>query len=536
LESAHKAGVLHLDVKPANVLISPDGEPKLADFGIARVRAAVGVTTQTLTFTVGYAAPERFMGDEPTAVSDTYSLGVMLSTLLVGHLPFLRSRDEESWPDVVHGRQLFEPVPDLDPGLPEDLRVVMKRAIAKKPEDRFGSAAEFGAALQALQQDHGLAVTELPIVAVPDIPPGPDQPPVRRRWSVVASLLVAVTLVASALVVVAKPGTCPPIAKPGDGVLSFGTLLPKTGQFVYQGPAMQAGAQLAINEIGAAGGIRGIVVQLDEANQPDEGDLSEETARKAADGLLAGGTDVIVGPGTSKVALEVIDEVVCAGLILFSSANASPVFSTYPDHGLYFRTASSDVFRGPLFGQLVVADGNSTAVVMARDDAFGNDLRKLTAQAIEDSGGRVLDSFSYDPDASSHEEYVQRIKSNDPDAIVLIGFNESASILREMIDQGLGPKDKKVYGGANMTNTLPRLVHPQDLGVLTGMKGILVDDGGEVFVRRLKEVNPGLQDFTFGAETYDAVVITALAAAVAGTDAPAAIAAQINGVTKGGEK
>lgn len=542
LQSAHEADVLHLDVKPANVLSGQDGEPKLADFSIARLRAALGITAtaqQTLAFTPGYAAPELLKGDGPTPASDVYGLGATLFTLLVGHPAFLRSRDEEPSVEVVLGRMLFGPVPGLGAEFPEDLRAVMRRAMARKAVDRFRSAAELGQALQAVQRGYGLAITPLRVVPVAPIPSGPQPSSTGRRRAAMTSGLLAVLLVAGTVGVVAWPDA--PCAQPrtvqADGALSFGTLLPKTGQFLYSGPATQAGVQLAMRDINAAGAIPGIVVKLDEVNQHDEGDLSARTAGKVADALVSpGGVDVVIGPATSEAASKVIDHVTCAGLIIFSPLNTAPLFTTYNDHGLYFRATQSDIFRSPLFGELVVGDGNVTAVVMARDDLFGESLMRLAAQAINDSGGNVLDSFTYDPSAPSYDQDIQRIKGKDPDAIVLIGFNESASILREMITQGIGPRDKRVYAGATISNTLARLVNPQDPGVLAGMKGIIVDNGSEAFVRRLQQVNPGLQDVTLGAETYDAVVITALAAAVAGTDAPAAIAKQINGVTKGGVK
>jgi ABC-type branched-subunit amino acid transport system substrate-binding protein len=536
LESAHRAGILHLDIKPANVLVGLNGEPKLGDFGVARVRAALGVTTQTLTLTVGYAPPERFIGDEPTAASDIYSLGATLFTLLVGYLPFLRSRDEQPWPEVIHGRQLYESVPELDSGFPEGLRAVMKRAMAKNPADRYASAAEFGEALQALQDNHGLPVTELSVIPVPEIPP-PSPRPVRHRRLAVTSVLVVMMLVAGVVWFVTLPGCSQAKTVQADGVLSFGTLLPKTGQYVYNGPALEAGVQLAMRDINAANGVPGINVQFDAANQRDEGDPSADTASKSTDALLSGGVDVIIGAATSAVTVKVIDKVVCAGVILFSPSNTAQVFSTYLDHGLYFRAEPGNVLEGSVLGKLVVAEGNSTAVIMARNDPYGNSSRQATEKAIEDFGGTVLDSFSYDPYATNHDRDIQRAKAKNPDAIVLIGFRETARILAAMISQGLGPQNKRVYGTpANMSNTLARQVNPQDQGVLTGMKGIQPYAGSEAFVARLKEVSPGLVDFTYAPHAYDAVVITALAAAIARTDAPAAIAQQINGVARGGEK
>jgi branched-chain amino acid transport system substrate-binding protein len=371
----------------------------------------------------------------------------------------------------------------------------------------------------------------------PDVP---DHPRPSRRWLVGVGLALAVVLV---LVIVrppipsvheANPIPCSPSARPAYGVLSFRTLLPKTGDFNYTGPALDDAVQLAVRDINDAGGIPGIAVKLDAANERDEGDPSADTASQSVDALLSGGVDVIIGPATSAVALKVIDKVTCAGVIMFSPSNTSPVFSTYPTHGLYFRAAPPEL-EGSVLGKLVVADGNKTAVVMSRDDVYGNSLREKTVKTIQKSGGRVLDSFAYDPNATDHDKDIQRVKAKNPDAIVLIGFSERAPILASMIKDDLGPRNKRVYS-PNMNNTLAGQVSPQSPGVLAGMKGTSAYSGDEAFVKRLTEADPGLQNLTYSAQTYDAVVITALAAAVAGTDAPAAVAKQINGVTRAGER
>jgi branched-chain amino acid transport system substrate-binding protein len=363
------------------------------------------------------------------------------------------------------------------------------------------------------------------------------------RWLVGAGLVLAV--VVALVVATAWPSTptpakppiaCSPSTKPADGVLSLGTLLPKTGTFIYTGPALDAGVHLAMKDINDAGGIPGIAVKLDDANQRDEGNnFSADTASQSTDALLSGGVDVIIGPATSAVALKVIDKVTCAGVIMFSPSNTSPLLTTYPNHGLYFRTAFPAVAEGSVLGKLVVADGNSTAVVMWRDDTYGNYAGDAAEKTIRESRGRILDSFSYDPKSPDPVD-IQRVKAKNPDAIVLIGFTESAKILKKMIEEGLGPRSKRVYGSSNMSNTLAGQVNPRDPGVLAGMRGTLSAPGDEAFVKRLREANPGLRDVTYAAQAYDAVVITTLAAAVAGTDAPADIAREINGVTRAGER
>lgn len=323
-------------------------------------------------------------------------------------------------------------------------------------------------------------------------------------------------------------------------MLSLGTLLPKTGAFLYSGPALDAGAQLAMKDINDAGGVPRVAVTLDPVNQRDEGDPNDPsgaTAHQSADALLASNVDAIIGPSTSQVALKVIDKIVCAGTIMFAPSNTSPVFTTYPDRGLYFRTAPLSVLEGAVLGKLVVDDGKSTVVLMSRDDAFGNSLREEAEKTIRESGGQVRDSFHYDPNVGDYDQEIQRVKAMDPDAIVLIGFTESSRILADMIKEGIDLGSKRLYlPGANMTNTLVAQVSPRDPGVLAGMKGTPLDTGGAAFVTRLTEANPGLRDLIYAAQAYDAVAITALAAVVAGTDEPAAIAKEINGVTIAGEK
>jgi branched-chain amino acid transport system substrate-binding protein len=332
---------------------------------------------------------------------------------------------------------------------------------------------------------------------------------------------------------------CSSSVRSSDGILSFGTLFPRnTGAFVYSGPALDAGVQLAMKDINEAGGIPGLTaVKLDPINQRDEDDPAADTASRSIDELLSRKVDVIIGPATSAVALNVIDKVTCAGAILFSPSNAAQIFTTYPDRGLYFRATPPAVVQGTVLGRLVVADGNATAVVVSRDDMAGNDQRSTTVAAIQKSGGKVLDSFHYDPNARNYSKEIQRIKDKNPDAIVLIGFSESASILSAMIQEGLGPKSKRLYGStSNFNNSLAGQVDPQDPGVLAGMRGVAPDVGDDVFVKRLQEANPGLHNINYAAQAYDAIVITALAVAIAGTDQPAAIAKQINDVTKDGEK
>ncbi|MEN3313968.1 MAG: serine/threonine-protein kinase PknK [Acidimicrobiaceae bacterium] len=152
LEFAHGAGILHRDVKPANILLSDDGEPQLADFGIARVASTTLLTRSGLAFTPTHAPPEAMEGKAPTPASDVYSLASTIFNLIAGHPAFVESADESLF--VVLARVGSAPVPDLRPqGVPDSLCSVIENAMAKDPAERPPSAAAFASALALARLD-----------------------------------------------------------------------------------------------------------------------------------------------------------------------------------------------------------------------------------------------------------------------------------------------------------------------------------------------------------------------------------------------
>ena len=241
-------------------------------------------------------------------------------------------------------------------------------------------------------------------------------------------------------------------SRAGDGTLTFGALLPQTGSLAFLGPPEFAGFNLAINEINDNGGVLGKDVVGIEG---DSGDTTTDQANQTTDRLLSENVDVIIGAASSSVTLSVIDKITAAGVTMFSPANTSEALSTYADKGLYFRTAPPDLYQGDVLGQFVINDGNQTVAILNLNDAYGNGLAETAAKTITDSGGEVVYQQSYDPAATSFDSEVDAIVAADPDAIIVIGFNESSKILRAMVEKGIGPKDKNVYGSdGNIGNAL----------------------------------------------------------------------------------
>jgi serine/threonine-protein kinase PknK len=152
LSAAHRAGILHRDVKPHNVLLTTYGEPALADFGIASVVMENDtITDETAAYTVVHAAPEILEGKGGSAAADIYSLGSTLYTLLAGHAPFAQEASIGLAPLVT--RILRNDLPAIArPGVPPELERLLRTSMAAQPQDRPASASELGVALTELGQ------------------------------------------------------------------------------------------------------------------------------------------------------------------------------------------------------------------------------------------------------------------------------------------------------------------------------------------------------------------------------------------------
>ncbi len=361
--------------------------------------------------------------------------------------------------------------------------------------------------------------------------------------------MIAATVVAAlATTFVAVPAIWPDPCRPAggyssprNGVLKFGAIFPQSGTLASQGPQLFAATDLALQDVARAGGVPGMELDpFTPAVQRDEGEPGSGTACESAANLLTAGVDVIMGPAASGNSLAIIDQVTQADRVLVSPASTSPELSGAADLGRSFRTVPSDVLQGRVLGDLVATEGGSRVAVIARDDAYGRGLQEQVVRELAGKGLTDVRSLTYHPednrDTIDFSPALAGLRSQNPNAVVLIGFDEVAPLLQQMIAEGYGPSARKLYGTDGfLRKSFPGQVVAGEPGMIAGLRGTTPLLAPELQTR-LDAFRPGLQDFTYTSQAYDAVIVTALAAAAAGTDDPEVFARGMNDVTREGQK
>ena len=319
-----------------------------------------------------------------------------------------------------------------------------------------------------------------------------------------------------------------------------GGILPLTGNLAFLGPPEIAGVGLAVSEINAAGGVAGAEACHQIEDSGDSTDMSVSTA--SAGTMVSAKPSIVVGAASSSVSLNFVDTLTDAKIVQVSPANTAVDLSGYSP--FYFRTAPPDTIQGNALGTLITSDGYQKVAFLVFNDTYGTGLRDYTQQAIEAAGGEVVyggkgDGDEFPAGQTTFSAEVTAAVNTNPDAIVILAFDETKAIVPELASSGFD-MSKTYFSDGNTADYSADF----EKGTLEGAQGTIPGaDPDPAFKDRLSgwfeqaEGDP-LKDFAYGAESYDAAILGALAAVKAGSTVSADIQAEfaaVSGATDGEE-
>jgi branched-chain amino acid transport system substrate-binding protein len=354
------------------------------------------------------------------------------------------------------------------------------------------------------------------------------------RVAFAAALALSLSVLAGCGGVPAPTPTPTPTPTPsGDGELKIGTLFPSSGGVAFIGPAQVAGVNAAVREINAAGGVNGTPVVV--VNR-DSGDASTQKAEESFADLVTQGADVVIGPSSSVLSQRLLEPAADAGIPLISPAATYPQLTALDTEGVFFRTIPSYPHQAIVLADLFAERDIASVAIVARDDDLGSSLSAALAAALD--GTEVeLEAVEVAADASADDlaDAVSTVKAAAPDAVVLAtpdNGDQTKALITQLSAAG--------FGGAKLWLTSQNLAdYSQALpaGLLNGVNGLI--EGAEAdaaFQAKIKQEDPGVIDFRYAAEAYDATVLAALAAVLAGDDGGASIARMLGAASVDGIK
>ncbi|WP_353114284.1 ABC transporter substrate-binding protein [Microbacterium sp.] len=315
-----------------------------------------------------------------------------------------------------------------------------------------------------------------------------------------------------------------------DLTLKLGSLLPATGALAFLGAPMEAGVQLAVDQVNKAKA--GVTIQLTSA---DEGDLDNKAYETSITKLQSAGITAMVGAASSSVTKLILDGNVGAGIVTVSPSNTSADFTGI--NPMYFRTAPSDNLQGEVLANQISEDGYKTLGIIYQNDPYGSGLAKAIKTTFEEAGGKVVAEASYNQGDGQYNAQVSQIAAAKPDAVAIVSYEQFKTIAPLLGAAGIDTGKLYMVDG-NLSNYAK-----DNLPVkLEGSKGtragaVLPDD----FLEQLNAVwtaagHDKINDVTYSAEAYDAVILLALASLKAASVKGKDIAAEMRSVSGGKDK
>ncbi|MEZ5255916.1 MAG: ABC transporter substrate-binding protein [Ilumatobacteraceae bacterium] len=310
---------------------------------------------------------------------------------------------------------------------------------------------------------------------------------------------------------------------------------PQTGPGAALG-ASPAGARIAIEQVNAAGGVLGRRVELIEV---DEG-ADVTTAGASLDQLIDADVDAVVGPASSQIAMRILGRAVRADVLTCSPTATAISLANFPDRDLFVRTIPSDSLESQALGELVELSGESQLAILASDDTFGRDFATALVQQLDESISVAAD-LRYDPTSSDTlAASAEQALASGARVVALIGAGDSgAAMLTALHEAGLA--NVKVFVNDGFLDASVSSALGDNAAAILGdiTDGVAYRADPSVFLASefVDELTTGYPDVSpnFAGNAFDCVNLLAVAASVAGSDDPYAMAATFEDATRSGE-
>lgn len=407
LAAAHGRDMIHRDVKPQNIMLTADSRAKLLDFGLAKSVSGENTALTrdgTVLGTPDFMSPEQCMAEETNHRSDIYSLGATFFMLLTGRPPFQGKGDHMK----VMFAQCHDPVPsvtELVPEAPPDCDAIIRKAMAKNPDDRYQSAREFGTAVDLLLESDGGSTVALE----PTEPPPADvpEPIVRRPWKLIAAVGGLAIAVAVGLFAFNRPGMTDPSAENGARInslpasslfrgvtadmITFGTTTAYSGPSSELGHNMTVGIRACFASVNDEGGIHGRRLELrvlDDGYDPDRAlaNMVELFDRRQVFAVIGN-----VGTPTARVAAPYAVE---HGYLFFAPFTGASLLRRDPPDRYVFNYRASYADETSAMVKYFVDELRVPAesiAVFAQNDSYGDDGFHGVAKSMRAYGLREED-------------------------------------------------------------------------------------------------------------------------------------------------
>lgn len=323
-----------------------------------------------------------------------------------------------------------------------------------------------------------------------------------------------------------------PAERVDDGVLKIGVLLPRSGPGGSIGEPLVETIQTTAASINQSGGVLGRPIRI---AVRDEG-VDQVTAGLAVDDLvLDEEVDVIIGPGSSRIALAVAPSIVEAGVLACSPLATSILLSDLPDDGLFVRTIGSDALQARAIARSVDGTGFRDVSLVFPDDLYGRTFGAVLRDALVERGLTIGGEHSYASTSDDFTDVAQTVIADDTPVIALIGGADNGSRLFASIQASADTIVPRVVANDSIRDTDVQTVIGAGSPVLARLTGVSLEPfGGATTVRETLGLADDAATPAFAAAAIDCVNLAAITAELAGTDSPTEMAALMQSTTRGG--